>query len=235
MEGDGFMSKYVELGYPIYEGMPVYPGLPEVKVTPREQLKNGDPWNGSILSIYLHAGTHVDAPWHYVESGVGIDQIPIENFIYQKPLLITTTWEPNHLITIEELKKAGGNQLYEADIIFFNSGQWKFREKDFEKYSNNFCAVSPEAAEYIRIELPKVKAVAIDTLSIENLGFGAENGYRTHNAFLNQEKFSQRTILIYEDYNPKPIIGEKLISSFATPLRIKGKDASVINIVVEVE
>lgn len=234
MKGDGFMSKYVEVGYPIYEGMPAYPGLPEVKITQREQIKNGNSWNASILSIYLHIGTHVDAPWHYVESGVGIDQIPIENFIYKKPLVISTKLEPNHLITIEELKKVG-DALYESDIIFFNSGNWKFREKDFEKYMKNFPAVSPEAAEYIRTELLNVKAVAIDTISIENLGLGAKNGYRTHNAFLNQVKFPERTILIYEDYNPEPIINKKLISAFATPLRIKGKDASVINIVVEIE
>lgn len=48
-------KKYVELGYPIYEGMPVYPGLPEVKVTLREDLEAGADWNGSVLSIYLHA------------------------------------------------------------------------------------------------------------------------------------------------------------------------------------
>jgi arylformamidase len=235
MKGDGLMSKYIEVGYPIYDGMPVYPGLPEVRLIQREQMKNGDPWNASILSIYLHAGTHVDAPWHYVESGIGIDQIPIENFIYKKPLLIATKWEPNHLITIDELKKIGGEALYEADIIFFNSGNWKFREKDFGKYAKNFPAVSPEAAEYIRTELLNVKAVAIDAISIENLGLGSENGYRTHNAFLNQVKFHERTILIYEDYNPEPMIDKKLISAFATPLRIKNKDASVINIVVETE
>lgn len=228
------MSKYVELGYPIYEGMPVYPGLPEVKVTKREQIKNGDPWNGSVLSTYLHGGTHVDAPLHFVESGIGIDQIPIENFVYKRPLLITIQCEPNHLITIEEIQKSGGNALAQADIILFNTGQWKFRDKDFKRYCKEFPALSPEAAEFIRVKLPKVKAVAIDTLSIENLERGAQDGYRTHNALLNQEKYTERTILIYEDYNPEPIIDKKLMTAFATPLRIKEGDASLINIVVEI-
>lgn len=35
------MSKYVEIGYPIYEGMPVFPGLPEVKLEPKERLDKG--------------------------------------------------------------------------------------------------------------------------------------------------------------------------------------------------
>jgi Predicted metal-dependent hydrolase len=228
------MSKYVELGYPIYEGMPVYPGLPEVKLTPREQIEKGDYWNGTILSIYLHAGTHVDAPWHYVPGAIGIDQVPIDNFIYKKPMMIYSKWEPNHLISIEEIK-AAGQEIYEADVLFFNTGHWKYRENDFDKYKDNFPAVSPEAAEFIRQELLNVKAVAIDTLSIENIQQGMKNGFRTHNAFLNPNKFSQRTLLIYEDYNPAPIDGKKIIFAMSAPLRIRDKDASVVNIIAEIE
>lgn len=228
------MSKYVELGYPIYEGMPVYPGLPEVKLTPREQMEKGDHWNGTILSIYLHAGTHVDAPWHYVPTAIGIDQVPIENFIYKKPMMIYSKWEPNHLVTIEEIK-AAGNGIYEADILFFITGHYKYRENDFDTYKDNFPAISPEAAEFIRQELINVKAVAIDTLSIENIQEGIKNGFRTHNAFLNPDKFPQRTILIYEDYNPAPIDGKKIISAMSAPLRIRNKDASVVNVIAEIE
>ena len=40
------MTKYVEIGYPIYEEMRVYPGLPEVAIEPRERLDKGSDWNG---------------------------------------------------------------------------------------------------------------------------------------------------------------------------------------------
>jgi kynurenine formamidase len=133
------------------------------------------------------------------------------------------------------MQRLGGDALREADILFFNTGHWKFRENDFPAYYTDFPAVSPEAAEYIRTELPEVKAVAIDTLSIENMKNGAENGFRTHNAFLNPKKFPQRTILIFEDYNPQPIIGKNLLSAFSTPLRLRGTDGSVVNIAVEIE
>ena len=56
------MKKLVEIGYPISNNMPVYPGLPEVTLNLREDITKGDQWNGPVLSIYLHAGTHVDAP-----------------------------------------------------------------------------------------------------------------------------------------------------------------------------
>lgn len=229
------MSKYVEVGYPIYPGMPVYPGLPEVSIAPREQISNGDSWNGSVLSIYTHAGTHVDAPCHYVEGAPSIDAIPISDFIYKKPLLINTLGTPNHLISVEEIQQAGGQALHEADILFFNTGHWRFRAENFERYCKDFPALSPEAAEYIRTELLKVKAVAIDTLSIENMQIGATNGFATHHALLNTQRFSQRTILVYEDYTPEPIIGKKLLSAFTAPLRLQNTDATVVNIVVEID
>jgi len=228
------MSEYVEIGYPIYEGMPVYPGLPEVKLTLRERLDRGDPWNGSVLSIYLHAGTHVDAPWHYVPGAPTIDQIPIDRFIYQRPLLLDCHCEPQELITIDQLT-AYGQELVEADFLIFNTGYWRFRETDFTTYSTTFPALSPEAAEYVRTRLPKCKAVAIDTLSIENISQGLENGFRTHKAFLDPGRFPGPTLLIYEDVNPQPIIGQKLKSAFTAPLRLVKHEASVVNIVVEIE
>jgi arylformamidase len=228
-------KKYVEIGYPIFEGMPVFPGLPEVELEPRERIEKGDYWNGTVLSIYLHAGTHVDAPWHYVPGAPGIDAIPIENFIYRRPLLLDLpARKPNDLITIEQLK-AYGDELYEADLLIFNTHHWQYREREFMKYATDFPAVAPETAEFIRRELPHCKAVAIDTLSIENIEQGKTNGFATHNTFLDPNKYDTPTILIYEDVNPEPLLGKKLISAFTAPLRIVDHDASVVNIIVEVE
>ena len=225
----GENTMIVELGYPIFAGMPVYPGLPQVEVTPRERIQNGDPWNGSILSIYLHAGTHADAPWHYLDDAFGIDQIPAENFIYNHPLLVSPDCGPGSLISVQDLQAAGDN-LYEADALFFNTGYWRYRKSDFLYYGTNFPTLSPEAAVFIQEKLPKVKAVAIDTLSIENLAQGNSNGYQTHRTLLNPEPGTNRTIVILEDYNPEPVIGRAMKFAVATPLRIQGRDATPINI-----
>lgn len=228
------MSKYVELGYPISEEMPVHPLVPNVKLDPKERLKKGDPWNGSVLSIYLHAGTHVDAPYHHFDDGKGIDEIPIENFIYKNPLLIDCPLGENGYITMDHLK-AYSNDIGKADILFFNTGYWKLRSTDIEKYANNFPALSREAAEYIRTELPQCKAVAIDTLSIENLTDANKDGYFVHHAFLDEDKFNTPTMLIYEDVNYEPVENKQIKSAFTSPLRLKGYDASIVNIIAEIE
>lgn len=227
--------KYVELSYPIFKKMPVYPGLPEVDLWLRDNMKNGDEWNGSVLSIYLHAGTHVDAPWHYMGGDApGIDAIPIDKFFYQHPVLLDApAQKPNDLITLDRLKSFSP-EIYEADLLIFNThSHWK-RDADFLDYATDFAALSCEAAEFIREHLPNVKAVAIDTLSIENLSLGKENGYRTHRALLDPGRKND-TILIYEDINPAPIIGKKLLGACCTPLRIVGGDASICNLVAVID
>ena len=42
------MSRYVEIGYPIYDGMGVYPGLPIPTVKIREDLEGGDWWTALL-------------------------------------------------------------------------------------------------------------------------------------------------------------------------------------------
>ncbi|MEJ8305238.1 cyclase family protein [Saccharibacillus sacchari] len=159
----------------------------------------------------------------------GLPEVKLE----ARELLIYCPLGTNGLITVNELMKA--EELYEADILIFNIGHWKYRETDFYRYAHDFPAVPPEAAECIRTQLPKCKALAIDTLSIENLNEAQHNGYFVHHAFLDHEKYEQPIMLIYEDTNPVPLIGKKLVSAFAAPLRIKNHDASVVNIIVEIE
>ncbi len=40
-----------------------------------------DGWNARDLHIYSHAGTHMDAPFHFGVSSQTIDQIPLEQFM----------------------------------------------------------------------------------------------------------------------------------------------------------
>ena len=130
--------------------------------------------------------------------------------------------------------KLYGEELYKADILIFDTHYYEKRSTNFMDYATGFPAVSPEAAEFIRSQLPNIKAVAIDTLSIENLTLGKTNGFLTHKAFLDPKK-SNQPLLIYEDINPKLLEGKKLLRGCSTPLRIVGRDASICNLVVEIE
>lgn len=62
-------------------GHPNWPGDAEFTVEPGLRIASGDTVNTGILSTSTHTGTHVDAPWHYDDAGMKLDQVPLEVWI----------------------------------------------------------------------------------------------------------------------------------------------------------
>ncbi len=59
----------------------VYPGDPSPVAESVLRIANGDVCNLSKLSMCLHNGTHVDAPFHFVNEGKTIGQCGLEPFV----------------------------------------------------------------------------------------------------------------------------------------------------------
>ena len=59
----------------------VFPGdAPPRKKVP-QSIKNGDICNLTELEMCAHNGTHVDAPYHFLDSGKTIDMMPLDAFV----------------------------------------------------------------------------------------------------------------------------------------------------------
>jgi arylformamidase len=224
---------FVEMSYPLSPTIPVFPGLPLDEFKPHTRMKNGDESNTTLVSHFLHNGTHVDAPFHFYNKGLTIDQVPIENFCYSKPLIIQKKLSVGGLIVVDDLKALGA-ALYEADILLFCTGYYEFRT-DKSIYTNDFPSLSREAAEFIRNQLLNVKAVAIDTLSIESCIQGPKLKFIVHRSLLDGELYCTRPILIYEDVNIGVILKRKIDRIFSFPIRFVGLDGSPISMVAEVK
>ena len=59
----------------------VYPGDPAPKGERLVSMDRGDVYNMSAFSMCAHNGTHVDAPFHFINEGKTIDQMPPESFV----------------------------------------------------------------------------------------------------------------------------------------------------------
>lgn len=62
-------------------GCQVYPGDPGPEQRALCRMKDGDLYNLTAISLCVHNGTHVDAPFHFYQEGKGVDEIPLEAFI----------------------------------------------------------------------------------------------------------------------------------------------------------
>lgn len=67
---------WVDLSWPMTDGMPVYPGDRETQLIQEKWLET-DFYTAFALYTGLHAGTHMDAPLHLLPHASGINEIPL--------------------------------------------------------------------------------------------------------------------------------------------------------------
>ena len=75
------MSKIIDVTVPLSADLPVWPGDPAFRLEFTRRMADGQHCNLSRLSLGSHAGTHVDAPYHFVADGTTVDELPLEILI----------------------------------------------------------------------------------------------------------------------------------------------------------
>ena len=59
----------------------VYPGDPKPQKKILNSIKNGDLYNLTSFNMCAHNGTHIDAPFHFIENGKTVNEICLETFV----------------------------------------------------------------------------------------------------------------------------------------------------------
>lgn len=62
-------------------GCSVYPGDPKPEMERIMSISKGDICNLTSLKMCAHNGTHVDAPFHFLDNGDTIDQVDLKRFV----------------------------------------------------------------------------------------------------------------------------------------------------------
>jgi len=137
----------------------VWPGDSPVKLKRTSSIASGDNSNVSEITMSCHAGTHVDAPDHFLNNGITVDDLSLD-------LLVGRAY----VLHLPEISMITASALMQADIpprtrrLLFktrNSNFWANGNKDFQA---DFVGLSVDAAELLVDR--NVKLVGIDYLSI---------------------------------------------------------------------
>ncbi len=134
--------------------------------TPKD-LPNGMGWANEVVSLITHAGTHVDAPWHYYPTSAGkkaqtIDELPLEWFYGDGVVLDMRHKEKGGVISVNDLEDALANINYvlkEGDIVLIHTGTDKLWGNP--DYFNSGSGVSAEATRWLIAQ--GIKVMGIDT------------------------------------------------------------------------
>ena len=128
----------------------VYPGDPAPKGERLVSMDRGDVYNMSAFSMCAHNGTHVDAPFHFINEGKTIDQMPLESFV---GLCYVTRY--NGEVTaddaVEIMEKAVNNGAAEriliaGDAVVTAEAAEVFADHNIKLIGNESQSVGPENA-----------------------------------------------------------------------------------------
>src|SRR5258707_679695 len=72
------MAKLLDVTVPLSAGVPTFPGDPRYAMELVHRMADGKPYNVARLDMGTHAGTHVDAPFHFIAGGKTVEQLPLE-------------------------------------------------------------------------------------------------------------------------------------------------------------
>ncbi|MCL5124637.1 MAG: cyclase family protein [Deltaproteobacteria bacterium] len=140
-------------------GMLTYPGDPAFSIEHRFSITNGDGFNLSLLSLTTHAGTHVDAPAHYIDGGATIDSMTL-NIMIGPGVIIDM--RGRSVIDRRALEESALTD--ETRVFFKTDNSLKIREPAFR---DDYTYIADSGAELL-IER-NVKLVGIDYLSVDKI------------------------------------------------------------------
>lgn len=165
------MKKLYDVSMIIQPEMLIWPGDAPVSIEPVKRISEGASSNVSLLNIGTHSGTHVDAPYHFVEDGLGIDSIP--------PVVLVGSARLIQLPNIERIDRALLETLDLSGVSRLLFGTRNSALLQQPVHTPHYVSLSEDGARYL-VELG-IKLVGIDYLSIEEY---KKEGYPTHHALL---------------------------------------------------
>lgn len=182
--------------------------------------------NEYAVEMHAHIGTHVEGPYHCLENGKKIDELPAERFVGEATIVdLTNKGDEDRAITKADLGKVA-TSIREGDIVLLKTGYGdKFPSEEMQ--SEGYMAKSPylthKAVEWL-IE-KRIKLLGIDFWSIEEFPIDPRIGESRHIML-----FEHEIPLIHSLVNLTRLKAERVFF-VALPLPISGLDSSPVRAV----
>ena len=202
----------IDLTHCIHPQMPLFPGSEPPTLLPIGTLQK-EGFRETAISMSSHAGTHIDAPAHMLDSGPYLDNLSINHFI-GKATVLDVSIHAKPIIDIDSLK-SHQKRIETVDFILFKTGWDQFWGK--QQYFHNYPYLSQEAASWLASF--KLKGVGIDAISIDRTD---SIDFLTHKMFLTHQ------MLIIENLTNLHRIRETFFVLSVLPLKTQKADGSPV-------
>ncbi len=208
------VSKYIvhDLTHTFHEGIAGYSD--QVART-----LEADGWNAKTLTIYSHAGTHIDAPHHFGVSDLTIEKYDPIELMGKAHIIDVPIYEANQLIQLNDVVTQLDNFTNRDSILIRTNWSKKYDQIRFKK---DLPRISEDLA--IWCSNNKVKLLGVEPPSVADVADITE-------VTLIHRILFQGGVIIIEGLKNLDKIMSKEVFLIAMPLKIKNGDGSPARVI----
>ncbi|MGA8303180.1 MAG: cyclase family protein [Thermoplasmata archaeon] len=115
------------------------------------------------INCMSHTGTHMDAPYHFLEDGITVDRIPPSQLVGPAVVLDLRAEIGGTIISAKALEKKWPKGKHPEFVLLRTD--WSGKRAPTKEYLYDFPGLDPKAAEWLVQR--SVKGVGIDTLGVD--------------------------------------------------------------------
>jgi len=220
--------KIIDLTHPIAENMSMFPGVdaPRLYVAYNH---NECGFMETLISLYSHTGTHIDAPAHLYANGATLDNYPVEQFVGKALIVDCRRLKKGEKISISLLEEQG-DKLNKANFILFLTGHSRLWGSP--DYFSGFPILSHEVVEWVNLR--KLKGIGIDAPSFDPVTNNdlAQAGDELHN---HRAILKTNNTILLENLCKLEEVGDEPFTLCALPLNTVNADGAPARVVALVE
>ena len=209
--------KIIDLTHVITPDIPVYPGTRPPSLSCASAYET-DGFKETLITMFSHTGTHMDAPAHIFAQGKTLDKLPIDAFAGKALVVNCRSLAPGQDISIERVN-AYGEKAKRADFLLFNLG-WDKKWGD-KSYFGDYPCVDSDVLDFV-LGTNK-KGIGFDVMGIDPIGDSALPRHR--------RLFEDKDIVNIENLKNLDKCGDDLFWFFALPLSFVNADGAPVRAV----
>ncbi|NBD25607.1 cyclase family protein [Paenibacillus glycinis] len=203
--------RIVDLSLEIYHGAPNFAWDPKCAVIVHNTTESIG-YNMTQLSMSTHQGTHLDAPYHFLDDGKTVDQLDLHQCIGPAILVDLTYKQPKEPIGIRDFEPYADRIMAGAKVIYRTD--W-FKQLPDRRYFSDFPYMTIELAEWLAER--RIGLIGMDVPTPNPTDYDP-----VHKILLGAE------IVVVEGLANLGDIGESEFYFSAAPLKIRGRDGAPI-------
>jgi len=207
--------KIIDISIPLTERTPVWEGDRGISVSQVAKIGEGSDFNVSRIELGVHAGTHIDAPFHVFENGNTVDQIPLETLIGSVQVIEI----PDGISVIDKSCLMGLKFQDGIDRILLKTSNSSYWETDPYSFNRDYVALNTDGAKYFA-------DMGLSLIGVDYFSVSSFNDLRQPHLIL-----LDRGIVLLENIDLRKV-EPGIYELICLPMKIVGTDGAPVRAVV---